>query len=192
MRVHPDIGKRGAVAAVLIWVVALGVPARPAMAGNSPTLAPASAFLQAGYGDQHTDAYLVGVAWHLPWRFDFSAGIIAVSVEASIGRWHTVSARGGTTAWPTQIGVTPVLRLYPSLAPRWFAEIGVGPNYIVPLFQSGEKRFSTEFNFGDHFAVGRGFGRSEVSLRFEHFSNAGIDHPNPGENFVQVRYSFRI
>jgi len=162
------------------------------MAGNSPTLAPARAFVQAGFGDQHTNAYLVGVTWYLPWHFDFSVGTLAASVEASVGRWHTVSPRGGTTAWPTQIGATPVLRFYPSFASQWFAEIGVGPNYIVPLFRSGKKRFSTEFNFGDHFAVGRRFGTSEVSLRLEHFSNAGIDHPNPGENFVQVRYSFRI
>ena len=33
--------------------------------------------------------------------------------------------------------------------------------------------------------------RQEVSLRFQHFSNAGIKEPNPGENFFQVRYSSR-
>ncbi len=189
---HPSIGKYGAMAMCIIGVVASGIRARPAIAGDSPTLAPASAFVQAGYGDQHTDAYLVGVTWYLPWHFDFPAGRLAASVEASIGRWHTMSSRGGTTAWPTQIGATPVLRLYPSPAPQWFVEIGVGPNYIVPLFHSGEKRFSTKFNFGDHFAVGRRFRSSEISLRFEHFSNAGIDHPNPGEDFVQLRYAFRL
>lgn len=106
-----------------------------------------------------------------------------------MSRWHTESAKGNTTAWPTQIGATPTLRFYPSMTRHWFIEIGVGPNYIVPLFHSGEKRFSTEFNFGDHFAIGRRFEASEVSLRVEHFSNAGIEHPNPGENFVQVRYA---
>jgi lipid A 3-O-deacylase len=189
---HANIGQYGAMATVIIGVVALRIPARSAVAGNSPTLAPASAFVQAGYGDQHTDAYLVGVRWYLPWQFDFRAGTLAAYAEASIGRWHTVSSRGGTTAWPTQIGAAPVLRLYPSFAAKWFAEIGVGPNYIVPLFHSGAKRFSTKFNFGDHFAVGRRFGSSEISLRVEHFSNAGIDHPNPGENFVQVRYAFDL
>ncbi|HTT04999.1 MAG TPA: acyloxyacyl hydrolase [Steroidobacteraceae bacterium] len=192
MSLRQNIGKYGAMTALIVGAIASAVPARPALAGNPPTLAPAGAFVQAGYGDQHTDAYLVGVTWYLPWHFDFPVGTLAAAAEASIGRWHTTSSRGGSTAWPTQIGATPVLRLYPSLAPRWFAEIGVGPNYIVPLFHSGEKRFSTEFNFGDHFAVGRRFGASEVSMRIEHFSNAGIDHPNPGENFVQVRYSFRF
>jgi lipid A 3-O-deacylase len=41
-----------------------------------------------------------------------------------------------------------------------------------------------------------GFGRSldaqqhhELSLRLQHFSNADIKRPNPGENFVQLRYA---
>ena len=25
----------------------------------------------------------------------------------------------------------------------------------------------------------------------EHFSNAGVDHPNPGENFMQLRWVVR-
>jgi hypothetical protein len=44
-------------------------------------------------------------------------------------------------------------------------------------------------------AVGRMFGaerQHELVLRLEHFSNAGIDHPNPGENFVQLRYAHRL
>lgn len=164
-----------------------------AMADAPPhTLAPVSAFIQAGFGDQRTNAYVAGATFYLPLHFDFSAGTVTLYVEGSVGRWHTEGQRGGTTAWPTQLGATPVLRLYPSRAPNWFAEVGVGPNYIVPIFHSGEKRFSTEFNFGDHAAVGRRFGASEVSLRIEHFSNAGISHPNPGENFFQVRYAHRI
>jgi hypothetical protein len=156
------------------------------------TLAPFSAFVQAGFGDQHTDAYVVGATWYLPWHFDFSAGTVAAYVEASIGRWHIDGPKGTAIAWPTQFGATPVLRIYPSLTPNWFAEIAAGPNYIVPIFHSGEKRFSTEFNFGDEAAIGRRFGASEVSLRIEHFSNAGIAHPNPGENFFQVRFAHRI
>ena len=168
------------------------LPARSSAAEPAPTLAPLSAFVQAGFGDQHTDAYVVGAIWYLPWRFDFSTGTVAAYVEASVGRWHTDAPKGATIAWPTQFGATPMLRLYPSVAPNWFTEIGVGPNYIVPLFHSGEKRFSTEFNFGDQAAVGRRFGASEVSLRIEHFSNAGISHPNPGENFFQVRFAHRV
>jgi hypothetical protein len=109
----------------------------------------------------------------------------------AVGRWRT-SGRAISTAWPTQISATPTMRLHPSSGWQCFVEVGVGANYIVPLFRSGHKRFSTEFNFGDHVALGRTFGKSEVSLRLEHFSNAGIAHPNPGENFLQVRYAWRF
>ena len=184
--------ERGAVAAIAIGLATVGGADRSDAAEPSQTLAPASAFVQAGFGDQHTDAYVIGATWYLPWQFHFSKGSVTAYVEASVGRWHTQGPNGGTTAWPTQFGAAPVLRLYPAVAPNWFGEIGAGPNYIGPIFHSGDKRFSTEFNFGDHAAIGRRFGASEVSLRVEHFSNAGISHPNPGENFFQVRYAHRL
>jgi lipid A 3-O-deacylase len=153
--------------------------------------APSAVLVQAGYGNQGTDAYLAGLAWTLPLQYEFRFGRVGASVEAALGRWHT-QERPASTAWPTQISATPTLRFYPSKMSMWFAEVGVGANYIVPLFRSGYKRFSTEFNFGDHAAIGHAFGRSEVSLRIEHFSNAGISHPNPGENFGQLRYAYRF
>jgi hypothetical protein len=155
------------------------------------SIAPSSVFVQAGAGDQQTTAYTAGLTWDLPWYHDFKVGRLGTYAEVAIGRWHTDS-HPEATAWPTQISFTPTFRLHPARAPHWFGEVGVGANYIVPVFNSGEKRFSTEFNFGDHFAIGREFGHSEVSIRMEHFSNAGIDHPNPGENFGQVRYAYRF
>jgi hypothetical protein len=74
-------------------------------------------------------------------------------------------------------------------------EGGVGITFTTTLYETERKRFSTSFNFGDHIAVGRNFGERrehEISLRIEHFSNAGIKHPNPGENFLQIRYSYRF
>jgi lipid A 3-O-deacylase len=116
--------------------------------------------------------------------------------EADVGRWTTDDRGVNSSTWATQVGLTPVIRLQPAGAmSHWFAEIGVGANYIVPLYRTGHKRFSTEFNFGDHFGVGRQFGerrQHELMVRVQHFSNAGIDHPNPGENFVQLRYSRRF
>jgi len=50
-------------------------------------------------------------------------------------------------------------------------------------------------NFGDHIALGLRLGdrqEHELQLRVEHFSNAGLRKPNPGENFGQVRYVWRF
>jgi lipid A 3-O-deacylase len=159
-------------------------------------LAPASVFGQVGLGDQQTQAYLVGATWDWNRSYRFGPGTVSGYFEGAFGRWTTHDDGVRSTAWPTQISVTPVVRFRPtgSLRP-WFAELGVGANYIVPVFESGRKRFGTEFNFGDHLAIGRDFGphqRQELALRVEHFSNAGLAHPNPGENFVQIRYTYRL
>jgi lipid A 3-O-deacylase len=162
----------------------------------SSVLTPTSVFAQIGAGDQQTQAYLLGATWDLNWNHQFGVGTVGAYFEGAFGRWTTRNNGVRSTAWPTQISVTPVVRFRPITPTNpWFAELGVGANYIVPVFRSGQKRFSTEFNFGDHFAIGRDFGehrRQELALRFEHFSNAGLAHPNPGENFVQIRYAYRL
>jgi hypothetical protein len=60
------------------------------------------------------------------------------------------------------------------------------------LYRTDHKEFSTRFNFYDTIGIGRSFGdhrQHEVSLRWAHVSNAGIKEPNPGENFIQLRYA---
>lgn len=153
----------------------------------------ATVFAQTGIGDQRARAYLLGASWDWEWRKQLRFGTLSGYLEAAVGRWNT--GKPGA-AWTTQTDATPVLRWHPAgQAARWFGEIGVGGNLIVPLFRSGARQFSTEFNFGDHFAIGREFGervQHSIAVRVEHFSNAGINHPNPGENFLQLRYAFHF
>jgi hypothetical protein len=191
-----------AVAAVLP-MIALGQaapePAAPSSGLESVgdglrALLPTSVFLQGGV-TEHVDTYSLGVLWTLPWQHEFSFGRLATSAEASVGQWQTHGQRRNTRPF-TQIGFTPTLRFYPDAwHGHWFVEAGVGANVIAPAYHTDGKRFSTQFNFGDHIGIGREFGashRQEVALRIEHFSNAGIDHPNPGENFAQVRWVLRF
>jgi hypothetical protein len=177
-------------ACTLPAAVAAG-PAHPAGPGDGR----ASACLQAGAADD-TDMLIGGVTWDWPWRKQLSIGRLGGYWEMSFGRWATRSAQGNGSAWVTQLGITPVLRLYPyAWGGRWYVEAGIGANFLLPIYRSSEKRFSTTFNFGDHLAVGRNFGeggRHSIALRLQHFSNAGIKHPNPGENFVQLRYARRF
>jgi lipid A 3-O-deacylase len=159
-------------------------------------LVPSTAFVQAGIGDQSTHAYIGGVTWDWKWHHQYGLATLSGYFEAAFGRWTTDQNGVKGYAWMTQVGLTPVLRLRPTgSAANWFADIGVGANYILPLYRSGPKRFSSEFNFGDQVGIGRDFGgrgQHELALRAEHFSNAGIAHPNPGENFAQLRYSYRF
>ena len=156
---------------------------------------PSTMFVQAGVAEEAQMA-IVGATWVWDWYRDFSIGRLGGYWEVSIGRWNSDVEDNGGSAWVTQFGVTPVLRLYPhSWGGRWFVEGGIGANVLQPIYRSAGKRFSTAFNFGDHLAIGRRFGidgRHELALRFQHFSNAGIKEPNPGENFLQLRYSWEF
>jgi hypothetical protein len=158
--------------------------------------APSSFFVQAGSGDTDTFAYTVGAAWNWNWQRQLRIGRLTGYTEVAVGRWkHDVTAVDDSQ-WFTQVGATPVLRLFPRAGDgRWFTEIGIGANYIAPLYFTDRKHFSTKFNFGDHAAIGRILDneqRSSVALRYQHFSNAGIDSPNPGENFTQLRFSYQF
>lgn len=141
-----------------------------------------------------------GAVWGWRWRRPFAGGTLTGYSELAFGRWRSRDdgagdSRGSAIAWTTQLGITPVLRWHPSTPEAaWFLEAGVGANLLTPVYVNGGKRFSTTFNFGDHMAVGWGWGeerRHEIVLRVQHFSNAGIKNPNPGEDFVQLGYAWQ-
>lgn len=150
---------------------------------------PGGAFVQVARGSSHADAATVGLMWRLAPAWRLGPGSLSLYLEASVGRWFP--GHEGSGEHPvTQFGLTPVVRLRAD--GPWFGELGIGANGIAPRYQDGHRRFSTEFNFGSHLAVGRSFGAArehEVALRIEHFSNGGISEPNPGINFVQLRYA---
>lgn len=170
-----------------------------ARAGDSTGLKPAMMFVQSGATQGNTSSYAVGVSWNWGWSREFSFGTATGYTEVSVGRWATEHQRDGAgnerRDWVTQVGITPAIRVHPhSQFAYWFVEGGVGVHLIRPFYRDADLRFGSEFNFGDHIGIGREFGRyhrREVSLRLQHFSNAGIKEPNPGENFLQIRYSSR-
>ena len=156
---------------------------------------PSSAFVQSGSA-QGTRTLTVGVTWDLPYRWTLGPGELSSYLEASYAYWHIQSADRAGLSQLSQLALIPVLRYRPADGTSpWFFETGLGLSATSSIYKTRQKSFSTSFNFGTHLAVGRSFGEQrqhEVALRFEHFSNAGIKHPNPGENFVQIRYARRF
>lgn len=176
------------------WLSALLLFASPSVhAFDTERLRPSTTFVQAGVAKHDTQALVVGMTWAWRWERRTSFGTATGYWEASVGRWSSEQGTQHTSAWVTQVGITPVLRWRPSAWDEtWFVEVGIGANFLTPIYRSRDRRFSTTFNFGDHLAVGRRFGtdqRHEIALRLQHFSNAGIRRPNPGENFLQLRYA---
>lgn len=140
------------------------------------------------------DARWATVAWQQDWPWVWrqiagGSGELGDATEVALGYGHPVRDMDGSSRNGWQLGVTPILG-YSVDGPRgWFVEAGIGANLITPLYRANSKGFSTAFNFGDHLGFGWRSGGARAwrwSLRDQHFSNAKVKVPNPGENFVQL------
>jgi lipid A 3-O-deacylase len=167
-----------------------------AQAAEQSSIRPDGMYLEAGFGKDVASA-TAGLTWDLSWQHENALGLWGAYLDLSLGEWR-VSDSGLTSSGRkdvSRVGLTPVLRLQPKGWNRFFLEAGIGANWIFPIYQNGDHRFSTTFKFGDHLAVGwklDASGDQELMLRLQHVSNAGIKHPNPGENFLQLRYAHRF
>jgi lipid A 3-O-deacylase len=154
------------------------------IAAAAPARAVDSYSFEAGHGDDDTNLFRAGVQWKWHWkarerhRFHLSG-----YWDLAFGAWtkdHTVY----------DLGLTPVFRLQREDGPGPYAEGAVGFHVVSRAHVSRTKIFSTRFQFGDHIGIGYRFGgegKYDLSLRVQHLSNAGIDRPNPGINFLQLR-----
>lgn len=163
-------------------------------ASAQDALALSAVFVQAGSASG-ARVLTAGLTWDWGSQRMLGPGQLSGYLEASLSQWRYERGISLGRGHLTHLGLTPVFRWrLDSGDSPWFMEAGVGLSLTSALYQTESKRFSTRFNFGTHLGVGRNFGdrrEHELALRIEHFSNAGIKHPNPGENFVQIRYSFR-
>jgi hypothetical protein len=158
---------------------------------------PVGLAVEAGEGD-HVDIARVslskdwGVNWTTSW---FPALGFGGFWDVSAGRWNPHAHSGGNHE-VNDISITPVWRIYPrnssgSVMP--FAEAAVGVHYLSHHDIYTDRQMSTYFQFGDHVGAGLAFGDQhqwETVLRFQHLSNAGIQNPNPGINFLQLRLAY--
>lgn len=183
-----------------IFTLALTASATSAIAqtsvDNSGDLSRAkSVYVQGSWAEHGTDAATVGVT--LPWKewkADLWGGQVRGHWDLYVSRLSFDGRRSYDSTW--MFGVKPVWRWRPDAGRSpWFAEAGVGLTYMTDRYITVHKEFSTSFNFATHLGVGYSFGvqrQHEVQLRVEHVSNAGIKEPNPGENFVQIRYGYHF
>ena len=151
-----------------------------------------SAFVMPGGFTAHgTSIVSAGVAWPLAWRYSMGGLALSSQVEALASVWHAPQTGGGYKNF-VQVAAVPILRLRPGENSPFFAEAGIGVSFTDDVYVSRRKTFSTRFNFYDTVGLGMNLGarrEHEVGLRYTHISNAGIKHPNPGENFLQLRYA---
>ncbi|MDR6889620.1 MULTISPECIES: acyloxyacyl hydrolase [Variovorax] len=151
---------------------------------------------RAPHGDKGaTNSATVGVT--LPWslRQPVHEGALTSYWDLFVSQWHAPALDSGPRSY-TQIGAIYTWRYrFGAGNSLWFAEAGVGGTVMDHLYKTPDRTFSTAFQFTEVLGVGRSFGENgkhELSLRVQHFSNAGIKKPNPGENFVRLRYTYHF
>ena len=158
----------------------------------------AGIYVQAGrtvHSARNTNDASVGLV--VPWstRTDGWSVLREGYWDIFASQWDGPSFGGRRTVF-TQVGVIPTLRYrFDERQSAWFAEAGLGVSFLDGIYGTPDRIFSSRFNFSEVLALGRNFGpggNMELALRLQHFSNGGIHQPNPGENFVQLRYTVRF
>ena len=142
-----------------------------------------------GRGTHNVDMARFGVQWTSPSRgFAGHRWELARYWDLSFGSWN-----GGHGA-VYDFGLTPVFRLErPGGTP--YLDAAIGFHILSDLDVGTGSELSTRFQFGDHIGAGVRFGEHreyDLSLRLQHLSNAGIRNPNPGVNFLQLRFQHHV
>jgi len=150
--------------------------------------------LEGGIADRGTYSVSAGVSWPWTWRASRWGGEWTGASEVFLSHWSARRDDGRESR--TLLGALPMFRYrFNEGRSDWFAEGGIGVSYMDALYRTENKQFSTQFNFMSVLGTGRSFGAQrehELSLRISHLSNAGIKKPNPGEQFLQLRYARRF
>ncbi|MBS1154722.1 MAG: hypothetical protein H6R07_646 [Proteobacteria bacterium] len=123
--------------------------------------------------------------------FESSTGSVVTNWEASVTRWNPQSREN----WVGALGVA--VRYEFSKTSVWapYIEYGLGGALVSNLKISDNRRFSTHFQFANRLEIGNRFGpdlENELGLVFWHYSNAYIKEPNPGVDFISLRYTRRF
>ena len=147
-------------------------------------------------GGAEANAWAAGVV--LPWSpsGDYTVDGRSFAWDVFASQWRAPHMADGGRRDHAQFGVIATWRYrFDSGRSPWFADAGLGGTVMNHVYRTPERSFSTAFQFTEVLGLGRSFGElgeHEVSVRVQHFSNGGIKKPNPGANFVRLRYLYRF
>ncbi|HEX4894973.1 MAG TPA: acyloxyacyl hydrolase [Solimonas sp.] len=162
---------------------------------NAVDFTPDGVSAQAGIGRHGAVAAGVGVVWDWDFQRMRRKAQLSAHTELIVNGWRADDLAGGHQTL-AQVVVLPSLRMRLARGDSpWFIELGIGASYLSKDYVTPDKTFSTRWNFYDMLGIGHSFGEKrehELGLRLVHVSNAGIRKPNPGEEFVLLRYVRRF
>ncbi|RYF42071.1 MAG: acyloxyacyl hydrolase [Comamonadaceae bacterium] len=179
--------------AVLAAMCAVPMPAGAQDAPTHTAREPRRMFIDGARAASDVGLASVGVQLPWGWHRPLLGGELTGHWDAHIAHWRVPAGTAASERrhW-TQLALVPTLRLrFDGGRSAWFVEGGIGLSVLDGRYATRHKNFSTRFNFTDHQGVGFNFGarrQHELMLIVRHVSNGGIRKPNPGEDFVQLRY----
>ncbi len=163
------------------------------LAGIAPACFAQQSFALLGGTRNNVDSY--GLQWTMsPWFTSNPGGWrITGSPEVQLNLHH----HDGDDMW--QGGAFANFRFEPPVQTlRPYLELGLGLN-VLSRNDLGSKDFSTRFQFGEYVGLGvawggsrGGVGETWLGARVTHYSNAGIDLPNPGLETFQLVLGHRF
>lgn len=158
-----------------------------------PALALDSFSTEIGTGTK-TQMLRVGLQsnWNQAW-FESNGTHLSGYWDVNLAAWRGNAHRNvkGQTQNLFTMGVTPVFRFENNNKLGWYAEGGIGANYVSDLYDNDGNQLSTHFQFGDHIGVGYVFGNKlDVGFKIQHYSNGGYKKPNTGVNFVVLKAAY--
>jgi hypothetical protein len=162
--------------------------------------APAHAIdgVAAEIGNGHaTDMWRIGVQWNWKSRWlETGNWYMGGYWDLQFGHWNGYSNVGGNQEL-VDLGITPVFRWQQrnrsAIAP--YVEGAIGFHLLSKTRINASRAFGSSFQFGDHVGAGVRFGdrhQYDLSVRYQHLSNAGIKSPNNGINFTQIRFQYHF
>lgn len=158
-------------------------------------LRPAGLYVQGGGGQSGLRAGSLGLVWPWGWSRQVGGGEVTANTELFVSHWRARAAGGGHQGF-VQVGVVPMLRYrFAEGRSPWFVEAGIGLSVMDRRFVTPDRNQGSRWNFSDNLALGHSFGSAgehEVSLRWQHTSNAGLKDPNPGVDLILLRYAARF
>ena len=137
----------------------------------------ASLFASYGRGSCNVNLFRLGLTRRIPWQsLERISKNLGLRAEIGYSFWN----RSGDDIHV--VALTPVW-FYGFEKRIWgghpYIEGGIGVA-LLNDFVIGNRNLSSHFQFEDILGVGIDFGSMGISLRFHHYSNAGIMEPNPG------------
>lgn len=165
-----------------VALVLCGVPSSHAIDGLA---------IVAGEG-RNSDMLRVGAQWQWSKRwFQGQHAHLGGFWDVGAAQWRRDESPGQRDSL-TELGLTPVFRLQANDLQGPYLEGGIGV-HLLSETRLGGKRYSTAFQFGEHFGFGYRFGARgafDLGYRYQHISNGDIKTPNSGADFHQVRLQY--